>query len=72
MWPNATGNSWPPYQRRNRGTGDGIPGLSAVVTHPGDATDNDIGGGLVRNADAVGQALEEVPDDVVVRTSPGV
>ncbi len=41
-------------------------GLSAVVTHPGNATDHDIQGGLVRNADAVGQALEEVPGDVRV------
>lgn len=41
-------------------------GLSAIVTHPGNATDRDIQGGLVRNADAVGQALEEVPGDVQV------
>ncbi len=41
-------------------------GLSAVVTHPGNATDNDIESGLVRNADAVGQALDEVAGDVRV------
>ncbi len=41
-------------------------GLNAVVTHPGNATDKDMESGLVRNADAVGQALEEVPGDVRV------
>jgi deoxyribonuclease-4 len=36
-------------------------GLDFLVTHPGNATDGDIEGGLVRNADGVGRALEDVP-----------
>ncbi len=36
-------------------------GLDAVVTHPGNATDGDREGGIARNAEAVGQALEAVP-----------
>lgn len=35
-------------------------GLDFLVTHPGNATDGDIESGLVRNADAVGRALEDV------------
>jgi deoxyribonuclease IV len=41
-------------------------GLSAIVTHPGNATDHDTQSGLARNADAVAQALEEVPGSVRV------
>ncbi|MGH7552145.1 MAG: deoxyribonuclease IV, partial [Longimicrobiales bacterium] len=33
-------------------------GLEAVVTHPGNATDGDRRGGLARNADAIGAAIE--------------
>lgn len=36
-------------------------GLNALVTHPGNATDGDVAGGLARNADAVRRALETVP-----------
>ncbi len=36
-------------------------GLEFVVTHPGNATDGDLEGGLRRNAEAVARALEEVP-----------
>lgn len=34
-------------------------GIRWVVTHPGNATDDDMASGLVRNAEAVQQALEE-------------
>ena len=37
-------------------------GLDAVVTHPGNATDGDIGSGIVRNAAAVAEALEACPE----------
>jgi len=35
--------------------------LDALVTHPGNATDGDVQGGITRNAEAVQQALETVP-----------
>lgn len=41
-------------------------GLEYVVTHPGNATDGDTPSGLARNAEAVGRALEDVPDGPVV------
>ena len=37
-------------------------GLEYVVTHPGAATDGDAASGLARNAEAIGLALEAVPD----------
>lgn len=36
-------------------------GLDAVVTHPGNATDGDLAGGIERNAAGVTEALEAVP-----------
>jgi deoxyribonuclease IV len=36
-------------------------GIRHVVTHPGNATDDDFASGVARNADAVEQVLEEVP-----------
>lgn len=41
-------------------------GLDFVVTHPGAATDGDVASALVRNAEAIGMALAEVPGDVRV------
>jgi len=38
-------------------------GLEYVVTHPGNATDGDTESGLARNAEGVGRALEETPED---------
>ncbi len=35
-------------------------GLDFLVTHPGNATDGDEAGGIARNAEGVGRALEEV------------
>ena len=35
--------------------------LDAVVTHPGNATDGDRGGGIARNAEAITETLEAVP-----------
>jgi deoxyribonuclease IV len=47
-------------------------GIAFVVSHPGNATDGDIAGGLARNADAVQQALEEVAGvDVLLETTAG-
>ncbi len=40
--------------------------LSALVTHPGNATDGDPARGLAQNADAIGEALEAVPGPTVV------
>jgi len=40
--------------------------LTAVVTHPGNATDGNIQRGLRRNAEAVQRALEEVPGKTMV------
>ena len=37
-------------------------GLDAVVTHPGNATDGDADSGIERNAVAIAQVLEAVPD----------
>lgn len=37
-----------------------------LVTHPGNATDDDRPGGLARNAEAIERALEEVPGRTVV------
>jgi len=41
-------------------------GLDFVVTHPGNATDGDLPGGVSRNAEAIGRVLEDVPGDVVI------
>lgn len=41
-------------------------GLDFVVTHPGNATDGDMDGGLARNAEGVARALEAVPADTAV------
>jgi deoxyribonuclease IV len=35
--------------------------LDFLVTHPGNATDGDVGSGIARNAEGVTRALEEVP-----------
>lgn len=37
-------------------------GLDFLVTHPGNATDGDLGSGIARNAAAVAEALQECPD----------
>lgn len=44
----------------------GALGLDFLVTHPGNATDDDPAGGMARNAEAIERALEEVPGDTVV------
>jgi deoxyribonuclease-4 len=44
----------------------GALGLDHVVTHPGAATDGDAASGLARNAEAIGLALEKVPDGPMV------
>jgi deoxyribonuclease IV len=41
-------------------------GIELLVTHPGNATDGDLESGLARNAEAVEQALEEVPGRCIV------
>lgn len=41
-------------------------GLDAVVTHPGNATDGDLAGGIERNAAAVTEALEAVSGETRV------
>jgi len=41
-------------------------GLEYLVTHPGNATDGDMAGGLMRNAEAIERALEEVGGTTVV------
>jgi deoxyribonuclease IV len=41
-------------------------GIGWVVTHPGNATDGDMASGLVRNSEAVQQALEATSDVVVL------
>lgn len=41
-------------------------GLTAVVTHPGNATDGDIRRGVRSNAEAVQRALDEVPGELLV------
>jgi deoxyribonuclease-4 len=41
-------------------------GVAAVVTHPGNATDGDHASGIVRNGDALAEALEAVPGDTRV------
>jgi deoxyribonuclease IV len=41
-------------------------GIGWVVTHPGNATDGDVASGLVRNSEAVQQALETTTDVVVL------
>ena len=41
-------------------------GLDFVVTHPGNATDGDRGRGLAQNAEAIADALDEVPGRVRV------
>jgi deoxyribonuclease-4 len=41
-------------------------GLHAVVTHPGNATDDNVERGLRQNALAVQRALDEVPSDMLV------
>jgi deoxyribonuclease-4 len=47
-------------------------GIGAVVTHPGHATDGDVASAVVRNAEAVQQALEAVPRvHVLFETTPG-
>ena len=40
--------------------------LEYLVTHPGNATDGDMDGGLARNAQAIERALEEAGGDTVV------
>jgi deoxyribonuclease-4 len=47
-------------------------GIPFVVTHPGNATDDDIESGVARNADALQQALEEVSDvGILIETTAG-
>jgi deoxyribonuclease IV len=41
-------------------------GIGWVVTHPGNATDGDVASGLVRNSEAVQQALEITTDVIVL------
>lgn len=41
-------------------------GLDALVTHPGNATDGDMEGGLLRNAELIEQAMEEEGGTVMV------
>lgn len=41
-------------------------GLDALVTHPGNATDGDMEGGLLRNAELIEQAMEEEGGAVMV------
>jgi deoxyribonuclease IV len=41
-------------------------GIPYVVTHPGNATDDDFDSAIARNAEAVEQALEEVPGVMVL------
>jgi deoxyribonuclease IV len=41
-------------------------GIRYVVTHPGNATDDDFDGGIARNAEAVQQVVEEVPGVTVL------
>lgn len=41
-------------------------GLEYLVTHPGNATDGDFERGLAQNAEAIEQALEEVPGKTMV------
>ncbi|HEX9105902.1 MAG TPA: deoxyribonuclease IV [Longimicrobiales bacterium] len=41
-------------------------GLEYLVTHPGNATDGDMAGGLLRNAEAIERALEEVGGTTMV------
>jgi deoxyribonuclease-4 len=44
----------------------GALGLDFVVTHPGNATDGDMGSGIARNAEGVEHALAEVKEGPVV------
>jgi deoxyribonuclease IV len=48
-------------------------GLDFLVTHPGNATDGDLPGGLARNAEAVARSLEEVdgPTKVLLEITAG-
>jgi deoxyribonuclease IV len=47
-------------------------GIPAVVSHPGNATDGDVPGGIARNADALVRSLEEVPRvKVLLETTAG-
>lgn len=41
-------------------------GIPYIVTHPGNATDDDVPSAIARNADAVTQVLEEVPSVTVL------
>jgi deoxyribonuclease-4 len=44
----------------------GALGVDYLVTHPGNATDDDRPGGLARNAEAIERALAEVPGRTVI------
>lgn len=41
-------------------------GVECIVTHPGNATDKDMAAGIARNAKGIGEALNTVPEGVVV------
>jgi deoxyribonuclease IV len=47
-------------------------GIPLLVSHPGNATDGDVESAVARNAEAVQQALEEVPGvDILLETTAG-
>jgi deoxyribonuclease IV len=49
-----------------------VLGIPFVVSHPGNATDGDIAGGLARNGDAIQQGLDEVAGvELLLETTAG-